>query len=177
MQAKKLKKLTVVTLCSQSKALPYETLMRELEVSSVRQVEDLLIECLYEGLIQGKLDQSASQLDVHYCIGRDIHPSEVNAMCDLLTNWHQNSLELLTSMREKLDSYKLECDMQRAQQQELDQKIEVVRASMRTQDTSDFGGISADGDTFDTRFDEDNDKMRKSGRSKGKHSFAVGPRK
>ena len=56
-------------------------------MSSVRQVEDLLIECLYEGLIQGKLDQSASQLDVHYCIGRDIHPSEVNAMCDLLTNW------------------------------------------------------------------------------------------
>ena len=33
-QAKKLKKLTVVTLCSQSKALPYETLMRELEVRS-----------------------------------------------------------------------------------------------------------------------------------------------
>ena len=101
-------------------------------------------------------------------------PTDIAQSCQCR---HQNSLELLTSMREKLDSYKSECDTQRMQQQELDQKVEAVRANMRTQDTSDFGGVSADCDAYDARFDEDNDKMRNSGRSKGKHSFAVGPRK
>ena len=46
-QATKLKKLTIVSLASQSKTLAYDVLMRELEMSSVREVEDLLIECIY----------------------------------------------------------------------------------------------------------------------------------
>ena len=49
--------LSVVTLSTKSKLISYDDLMREIEISSVREVEDLLIRCIYGGLIEGKLDQ------------------------------------------------------------------------------------------------------------------------
>lgn len=35
-----------------------------MQMSGVREVEDLLIECIYGGLLQGRFDQAAAQLDV-----------------------------------------------------------------------------------------------------------------
>lgn len=174
-QATKLKKLTVVTLSTKSKSIPYETLMQELEVNSVREVEDLLIDCIYGGLLQGKLDQQAGQLEVHYCIGRDIHPSEIQSMCDMLGQWHQNSVELLNCISAKIENYNQQCDATRAQQQDLDAKIENIKATLRAQQDAAEGIVGPDVEAFD----EDLDKMRKSGRTKGKHTHAlgVGPRK
>uniref|UniRef100_A0A7S4EW34 PCI domain-containing protein n=2 Tax=Chrysotila carterae TaxID=13221 RepID=A0A7S4EW34_CHRCT len=143
-----------------------------LQVSSLRQLEDLLIECFYEGLLQGKLDQQAGQLDVHYCIGRDIHPSDIESMCETLGQWHHNSVQMLTLMSEKLESYKEQCDAQRLQALELEQKIEQGKA--HAPDAVDFGNPSTE---FDVMFDDDVDKIRKGGRTKGKHALGVGPRK
>ena len=60
-QAAKLKKLSVVTLASRAKTIAYAALMRELEMSNVREVEDLIIECFNGELLQGKIDQRAQQ--------------------------------------------------------------------------------------------------------------------
>lgn len=76
-------------------------------------MEDLLIECFYGGLIQGRLDQQASRVEVSYCIGRDIHPSELSALVDCLASWHQNSLSLMTSVQEKLERYKQKAEAAR----------------------------------------------------------------
>ena len=83
-QQTKLKKLTVVSLASQSKTIAYDTLLRELQMRSVREVEDLLIECIYGGLLQGRLDQAARQLEVFSCTARDVDPKELDAMSDTL---------------------------------------------------------------------------------------------
>eukprot|EP00898_Chlorokybus_atmophyticus_P007782 jgi/Chlat1/8004/Chrsp7S07756 len=57
-QTLKLKQLTVVSLADHSKVLSYDLLMRELDVSSIRDLEDLLInDCMYVGILRGKLDQ------------------------------------------------------------------------------------------------------------------------
>ena len=56
-QAAKLKKLTVVALAAQTKVLEYDVLMRGVELRGVRELEDLIIECIYTGLLQGRLDQ------------------------------------------------------------------------------------------------------------------------
>ena len=44
----------------------------------VREIEDLLIECIYNGLLQGRLDQQERHLEVFSCAGRDVrarHPA------------------------------------------------------------------------------------------------------
>ncbi|CAK9149395.1 unnamed protein product [Ilex paraguariensis] len=57
-QVLKLKQLTVLTLAETNKVLPYDVLVQELDVTNVRELEDFLInECMYVGIVRGKLDQ------------------------------------------------------------------------------------------------------------------------
>ena len=46
--------------------------MSELGISTVRELEDLVIEGISAGVVQGKLDQKSSHFEVDYVIGRDI---------------------------------------------------------------------------------------------------------
>lgn len=46
---KKLKHLTILTLATQRKTLPYDELMTELDIKNVRHLEDLIIEAIYAG--------------------------------------------------------------------------------------------------------------------------------
>lgn len=75
LQATKLKKLSVVALSSHCKVVPYDLLLRELEISSIREVENLLIECFYGGLLQGKLDQQAAALCLVFFAISSVWPS------------------------------------------------------------------------------------------------------
>ncbi len=56
-QIKKLKMLSIVDAAQASKELEYESLMRDLELPTVRELEDLIIDCIYNELVAGKLDQ------------------------------------------------------------------------------------------------------------------------
>lgn len=86
-QASKLKKLTLVSMCASAQVIPYDTLMRDLGISSVRALEDLVISLIYEGLLQAKLDQRSKQIEVHHAIGRDVHPDELAQMEAKLRSW------------------------------------------------------------------------------------------
>lgn len=46
---KKLKHLTILSLAIQKKTLPYDSLMSELDIKNVRDLEDLIIEAIYAG--------------------------------------------------------------------------------------------------------------------------------
>lgn len=46
---KKLKHLTILTMATQKKTLPYDELMAELNLMNVRDLEDLIIEAIYAG--------------------------------------------------------------------------------------------------------------------------------
>jgi COP9 signalosome complex subunit 7 len=87
----KLKQLTIVSLAAALKSLPYPTLLQELCMDSVRELEDLIIECIYSGLLQGSLDQIKHALEVRSTMGRDIAPGDVDGMLDKLDNWMQAS--------------------------------------------------------------------------------------
>lgn len=45
----KLKHLTILTLATQRKTLPYDDLMVELDLKNVRHLEDIIIEAIYAG--------------------------------------------------------------------------------------------------------------------------------
>lgn len=48
-QRRKLQYLTIVTLSEREKCIPYKTLQSELDISNVRELEDLIIEAIYAG--------------------------------------------------------------------------------------------------------------------------------
>ena len=74
---RKLRLLTVVSLAETSKVLGYSLLMQELGINTVRELEDLVIEGISAGVVQGKLDQKCSHFEVDFVIGRDIRSSSL----------------------------------------------------------------------------------------------------
>lgn len=48
-QCKKLQHLTIATLATHEKCIPYSVLLKELDIKNVRDLEDLIIEAIYEG--------------------------------------------------------------------------------------------------------------------------------
>ncbi|MQL80524.1 hypothetical protein Taro_012958 [Colocasia esculenta] len=80
-QVRKLKQLSVLTLAETNKILLYDQLMLELDVSNVRELEDFLInECMYAGIVRGKLDQLRRCFEVQFAAGRDLRRDQLNNM-------------------------------------------------------------------------------------------------
>lgn len=80
-QIQKLRQLTVLSLACQHKALPYAALYEALGIPNTnsRELEDLIIETIYAGLISGKLNELQARFEVHHVQGRDVpHPSIVS---------------------------------------------------------------------------------------------------
>jgi COP9 signalosome complex subunit 7 len=86
-QCTKLRHLTIVTLAIKNKCLPYTVLLKELDVSNLRILEDLIIEAIYADIIRGKLDQRHQWLEVDYAIGRDIRPENITEITAVLQEW------------------------------------------------------------------------------------------
>jgi len=98
----KLKLLTIVTFASQRKILPYELLLKELDLTVVRDLEDMIIDCCYQGLIKGKLDQKKAAFEVASSIGRDIGPNDVDDMIKKLQGWLDASTAVVDHLEKKI---------------------------------------------------------------------------
>ncbi|KAJ3973901.1 hypothetical protein EV361DRAFT_897251 [Lentinula raphanica] len=68
-QTTKLKHLSIVSMATERRILPYPLLMSSLAMSTVRDLEDLIIDAIYLDILCGKLDQKDSQLEVEYTMG------------------------------------------------------------------------------------------------------------
>uniref|UniRef100_A0AAR2LA95 PCI domain-containing protein n=1 Tax=Pygocentrus nattereri TaxID=42514 RepID=A0AAR2LA95_PYGNA len=84
-QKNKLRHLSIISLASNLKCLPYSLLLQQLELKNVRELEDLLIEAIYCDIIHGKLDQRNQQVEVDFSVGRDLGPNELGCVNTLLS--------------------------------------------------------------------------------------------
>jgi len=103
-ELKKLKLLTIVTAAGKSKIIPYSTLMSELEIANVRELEDLIIDAIYNQLIEGALDQKTQALHVGYAIGRDLGPKDVNEMIKMVQSWLASTDNVMKTLQRGIDS-------------------------------------------------------------------------
>jgi len=74
---KKLRHLSIVSLAAKCKQIPYSLLLKELDMPNVRELEDLIIEAIYAGLIKARMDQNEQKLEVYYAMGRDVEMSKL----------------------------------------------------------------------------------------------------
>jgi len=88
-QELKLKQLTVVQLASVNRTIPYDVLLKKLDIENLRELEDLIIECIYVGLLEGKLDQEKHQFQVDQTIGRDVRPGDIDNIISKLNSWQK----------------------------------------------------------------------------------------
>ena len=107
-QLTKLRYLSIVSLSSRQRILPYSDLMTALDISSVRELEDLIIDAIYLDVLRGRLDQKQSQLEVEYTIGRDVPHDDVQRLLNDLTSWSQTTASVLSALDDKLASLTVE---------------------------------------------------------------------
>ncbi|KAJ7132054.1 hypothetical protein C8R44DRAFT_772904 [Mycena epipterygia] len=101
-QTTKLKHLSIVSLASERRILPYTDLLRALDMPTVRELEDLIIDAIYLDILRGKLDQKQAQLEVEYTMGRDLAPGAVEAVLAALRDWAQTTAGVLQTLDAKL---------------------------------------------------------------------------
>ncbi|KAJ6808238.1 COP9 signalosome complex subunit 7 isoform X2 [Iris pallida] len=131
-QVRKLKQLTVLTLAEVNKVLPYDQLMHQLDVSNVRELEDFLInECMYAGIVRGKLDQLRRCFEVQFAAGRDLKPEQLNNMIYTLENWLGTSNNLLHTIQEKIKWADATSEANKKHKKEIEDKVEDAKKSFK----------------------------------------------
>ncbi|KAK7340465.1 hypothetical protein VNO77_21168 [Canavalia gladiata] len=164
-QILKLKQLTVLTLAETYKVLPYDQLMQELDVTNVRELEDFLInECMYAGIVRGKLDQLRRCFEVQFAAGRDLRPGQLGSMIQTLSNWLSTSENLLVSIQEKIKWADAMSEIDKKHRKDVEEKVEEVKKSLFKADI-DFRGheeiCSESGGVMDYEEDRSRPKRRR----------------
>jgi COP9 signalosome complex subunit 7 len=104
-QKRKLQILTVASLAISRRTLPYSDLQRELGIDTVRQLEDLLItDCIYGGVVRGRLDQHARCFHVEDAMMRDVQPENLRTIVLSLSEWLSSARQVLTGIDAQISS-------------------------------------------------------------------------
>lgn len=83
----RLKQVSVVQCALSSRKLEYDALRRDLELGTDAEVEALLMQAMYSGMVTGKMDQRGRSFEVTSAVGRDVRPANLEAIISRLRTW------------------------------------------------------------------------------------------
>ena len=86
-QIRKLKQITLLSLAAESRRLTFDQLMQELFIEDTRSLEEIVIDSIYAGLIQAKIDQRDRVIYIFDFLSRDIRPQDVSSLISRLESW------------------------------------------------------------------------------------------
>eukprot|EP00475_Leptophrys_vorax_P000802 TRINITY_DN10438_c0_g1_i1.p1 TRINITY_DN10438_c0_g1~~TRINITY_DN10438_c0_g1_i1.p1 ORF type:complete len:264 (+),score=3.70 TRINITY_DN10438_c0_g1_i1:224-1015(+) len=130
-QQLKLKQLTVMTLAEGSKVLPYSLLMEQLDISNVRELEDLLInDCMYAGILKGRLDQRSRCVEVQFAAGRDLRPGQLGDILSTLSAWLSNSEAMLGTIEERIRWADLQGEQRSKHRKDVEERAEEMKKTI-----------------------------------------------
>eukprot|EP01132_Coremiostelium_polycephalum_P011222 gene11222-13748_t len=156
----KLRQLTIVHLSATSKVIPYLVLQKELDISNVRELEDLIIDSIYQNIIRGKLDQKNKHLEIEFAIGRDVPPSYLNHMISVLDNWNKTSEDLLNNISALMQYTEKTHEQNRQKRDEFEKQLEIAKSHIKPEDSTPI---------YDSQEYNDQDmRSRKGAKIKGK---------
>jgi len=129
---KKLKHLTILTLATQRKTLPYDELMVELDLNNnVRHLEDIIIEAIYAELINGKLDQKNRQLEIDYAVARDIQTENIQEIVEILNEWLKSCENCSSCLQEQIDNSNAEKAKRIKHKEKLEEQLAEVKKNIK----------------------------------------------
>jgi len=136
-QRRKLQYLTIVTLSEREKCIPYQTLQRELQITNVRDLEDLIIEAIYAEIIQGKLDQSRGFLEIDTTIGRDIRKDDIPVITNTLESWCDACENMLVALSNQIERANNEKSQKLQRREALEQEIANLKKTVKSHNQDD----------------------------------------
>ncbi|KAJ3832518.1 hypothetical protein F5878DRAFT_570651 [Lentinula raphanica] len=123
-QSIKLTHLSIVSMATERRILPYPLLMSSLAMSTIRDLEDLIIDAIYLDILRGKLDQKECQLEVEYTMGRDLEPGKVEAMLNALKDWASTTSAVLSTLDSQLASLSSQTASNKERREEYEVRVQ-----------------------------------------------------
>ncbi|XP_060868025.1 COP9 signalosome complex subunit 7b-like [Metopolophium dirhodum] len=146
-QMKKLQYLTIVTLANKMKRIPYDVLLKELDVDNVRDLEDLIIEAIYSNVVSGELDQQSDYLEVDWTVGRDVESNDIDNMIDTLQQWCDSCENVLSTVQARIvDANRTKQDVLK-HRAAVDNEVASVKKAIRTQIQDEEMSVDTSGPT------------------------------
>lgn len=159
-QLTKLKMLSVVTMAQSTKTISYDSLLSSLELPGVRELEDLVIQCFYGGILSGKLDQRGRLLEVSSVMGRDVRPGQVDEMIAALKGWKDTCRAVELSIDDKVSVATAAKLAEETERDDLVARVTATREAVRNSPEMRGAGGSGDG------FYDDGESAPRRGRGK-----------
>ncbi|XP_067137111.1 COP9 signalosome complex subunit 7b [Centruroides vittatus] len=129
----KLRHLTIVSLATKSKCIPYSTLLKELDLKNLRELEDLIIEVIYADVVSGKLDQKNNQLEIDYTIGRDIRADDIDSVVAVLQEWCDGCEMVLSNIETQITKANALKDGHVKLKQQIETEVTNIKKSLKAQ--------------------------------------------
>ena len=102
----------------------------------MRDLEDLILETIYEELVFAKLDQAEKIVQVDYAFGRDVRKEQLVEMQKVLASWLKRSEDLIAKIGDKVQVSQSEWKMNSVRKEQFEkdlrdrkQQLEVLLAS------------------------------------------------
>jgi len=88
-QVKKMRQLTLASLVhdTHKKIIPFDLIKKELGVTVVRELEDIIIDAMYHKIVEGKLDHEKETFTIEKFLGRDVNKSEIEDILSVMQGW------------------------------------------------------------------------------------------
>ncbi|KAF9360880.1 hypothetical protein BGX26_007297 [Mortierella sp. AD094] len=131
-QRSKLQQLSIVTLSERARAIPYKDLLEYLEIANVRQLEDLIMDAIYQNVINANLDQKLKQVEVHSAMGRDLRPGQAQVMLRVLEDWTKTSETLLKALSTKMTQVQENYEREKQAKEAFEQNLEKIKKDNAT---------------------------------------------
>lgn len=161
-QLTKLRQLTIVSLATKTKHIPYSVLLQELDIQNLRTLEDLIIEVIYADIIHGKLDQKNQRLEVDYAIGRDIRSEAVPEIINVLQEWCNGCETVLLSIEQQIAKANQNKENNTRIKQQIEQEVANIKKTLKSTQQAE----SEEQMVTDSR-DISSDKPKKGSKTKG----------
>ena len=131
MEARKLKYLTLASLAARHGEVEYSVLHAELEVGELRELEDLVLDAIYQGLIGGKIDQQKQRVVVDFAIGRDVRDADLRRLQSVLDKWVARSATLINVIDEKIKVARSEIKAEQLHREDFEQRVKDMKENIR----------------------------------------------
>lgn len=114
--------------------------MQDLDISTTRELEDLVIEAVYASLVKAKLNSSAQTLYIESTIGRDINPeTSVNNILASLKHWSQTCDSVLHEIQQSVRDVKNKIDVKNKDAEAHQRAIEEIKKSLQRSENPSTG--------------------------------------
>jgi len=130
-QLNKLQQLTIITLAKKKRQISYQSMMQELGLPTIRDVESLIISSIYEGIITGKLNSEKQQFVVEETLGRDVRPHEIDNMINSLTEWQKQSNVVLNTLEQRVTYARSEHESVATMKQDHARQMGEIKATIK----------------------------------------------